>query len=92
MHDLTYAGEHSEIANPSFYTNADGIDVMIDLREPPTDTIGFKITMSTGAAYFDAGDETLYGYVADFHYDSSGRLVFIERERRVTIDVPEECI
>lgn len=52
---------------------------------------GVKITMSTGASYYDSGDEKLYGYVADFHFDSDGRLLYIERERRVSIDVPEDC-
>ena len=90
-HDLTYTGEHSEDASTNFYTNNAGVDVMIDLREPPKGTEGFTITQSTGSAYFDAGDSILYGFVADFHYDSVGALLFIEKERRVVIDVPEDC-
>lgn len=89
--DLTYTGEHSEAASTNFYTNKDGVDVMIDLREPPDGTKGFIITQSTGSGYFDAGDSILYGYVADFHYDSIGALLFIEKERRVIIDTPEDC-
>jgi len=89
--DLTYAGEHEEAARAPTFTNADGIDVMVDLREPEEDTQGFKITESLGSAYFDTGDEIFYQYVADYHYDSAGKVVFIEAERRVIVDVPEEC-
>lgn len=93
--DLTYEDEHSEESNPSFYQNEDDppVDVMFDFRTPPESATGqgMKITMSTGIAYYDDGDETLYGYVADFHYSSDGRLLFIEKERRITIDIPEDC-
>lgn len=91
-HDLTYTGEHPEEANPSFYVNADGDEVMIDLREPPEGTLGFKITYSTGLSYYDDSDETLYAYVIDVYYTNEGAVQKVLRELRPTVDVPEECV
>ena len=90
-HDLTYTGEHSEEASENFYTNAESEDVMIDLREPPEGTQGFKITMQTGESYFDESDETLYSYVVDVYVTSAGTIQKVLREVRPVTDVPEDC-
>jgi len=98
--DATYEDEHSEEANTEFYSSEiDGAntDVIMDFSNPPDNDAddgkkqGLKITMATGSSYFDTGDQTLYSYVADFHYDNNGRLLYVEKERRVVIDVPEDC-
>lgn len=94
--DLTFDDEHAEVADPDFYTNKDGVEVMFDFRELPQEAKdnknqGLKFTISRGVAYYDDGDEILYQYVTNLHLDSSGKLTFITREKRAVIDDPEEC-
>jgi len=93
-YDLTYSDEHQEEARDTLtYENKDGVNVIFDFRELPEDADGFglKITQSLGIAYYHDGDQKIYQYVADFHYNSLGQLVFIEEERRVEIEAPEDC-
>jgi hypothetical protein len=100
--DATYAGEHEEEARDDLaYTGADDDEVLWDRRAlsipseeeggEATTFDGFKSTMSLGAAYYEAGDQILYQYVADFTWDSRGCLVKVSKERRVVIESPLEC-
>lgn len=50
---------------------------------------GVQLHFMTRVAYYDAGNETLYGYVRTAKFDKFGRLASISAETRVTIDVPE---
>ncbi|MFA9478576.1 hypothetical protein ACERK3_09735 [Phycisphaerales bacterium AB-hyl4] len=80
-YDLTYTGNHGEEAKSD-----SGWD-----RSSQGENDGVIITVSTGGAYYSAGDERLYGFVRDFTYDSSGRLKLISDERRVEIANPAIC-
>jgi len=42
-------------------------------------------------AYFDAGDQKLYGYLRRAEFDKYGHLTKVTAESRVEIDVPESC-
>ncbi len=80
------------------------LDMLIDSEGPEsglTDTwdrsnqtgkSGVCITMQTRTVYNDAGDEILYGYLRDFHFDGEGKLESISAETRIIIETPEVCI
>jgi hypothetical protein len=92
LYDITYTGEHSEAASTKSYTNSEGESVLYDYRDfPSTGETSVKITLCTGVSYYDAGDQKLYVYVADFHFSDDGRLVYVEEERRVEVEAPEAC-
>jgi len=42
-------------------------------------------------AYFDAGDQKLYGYLRRAEFDKYGHLTKVTAEARIEIDVPEAC-
>ena len=50
-------------------------------------TNGLKLYAMTRVAYYDAGDEILYGYVRLLTFDKYGRLYSAGAETRVSIDV-----
>jgi hypothetical protein len=50
---------------------------------------GLYLYAMTRVAYFESGDQKLYGYVRLFKFDKYGRLYSVGAETRVTIDVPE---
>ena len=50
-----------------------------------------KFTTCTRVAYDDTGDETLYAYYRDLHFDFHGRLTHVSAETRAAIEVPEVC-
>jgi len=50
-------------------------------------TNGLKLYAMTRVAYYDAGDETVYGYVRLLTFDKYGRLYSIGAETRISIDV-----
>ena len=52
---------------------------------------GLTLTIMTRVAYYDAGDETLYGYTRTLTFDSRGMLATVGAETRVSIDVAEAC-
>jgi hypothetical protein len=79
--DNTYTGEHSEAARSGTSWR----------RASQGTNRGVIRTVSTGVSYYDAGDETLWGYVEDWEFDANGHLVSISDERRVTIEVPTTC-
>lgn len=95
--DLTFDGEHDEEADPSFYKNKDNVEVMYDFRELPEEAVknknqGVKVTIARGVNYSDEGDEILYAFTINMHFDSIGKVAFITREIRYIIDEPEECV
>lgn len=49
------------------------------------------IHMVTRVAFYDAGDQKLYGYIRTFCYDDMGLLRSVSGEVRVSIDVPVIC-
>lgn len=80
--DITYTGEHQETARTSPAVNWD--------RTNQGSYRGVKLTVITGVAYYDAGDEILYCYAQDLTFDCNGHLVLISEETRVEVDVPDE--
>lgn len=54
-------------------------------------TNGVDFYVMTRVAYFDAGDETLYGYIRKIEIDNKGHVYNISAETRVSIDVPVAC-
>ena len=52
---------------------------------------GLYLDAMTRVGFFDAGDETLYGYVRRLKFDSQGRLFSVGGETRITIDLPGTC-
>lgn len=79
--DITYAGEHTEAAIS---------DTGWDVEDQGTER-GLKLSVITGVAYYDAGDETLYAYKRDLEFDANGHLMRASTESRVAIEVPEAC-
>jgi hypothetical protein len=79
--DDTYTGEHTEAAR----TSTDWT------RSSQGTNRGTIRTVMTGVAYYDAGDQILYGYVEDWSFDANGHLVSVSTERRVEIEAPETC-
>ncbi len=88
-HNLAYTGEHAEAARTDQYTNGDGLSVLWDRDQPPTNTKGVKVSLQNGSSYYEAGDKKLYGYFVDFYIDSAGMVKLITSERREIIDTPE---
>ena len=78
---LNYTGEHTEAAI---------VDSGWDITSQGAYT-GFILTVQTGSAYYDAGDETWYAYFRDLTFTRDGRCVPASVETRVSIDVPEAC-
>ena len=74
------AAEGSETADTATFDRAD----------QGTDD-GLTITVLTRLVYNHTGDEILYGYFRTFAFDSTGRLVEVSAETRVTIETPEAC-
>ena len=56
-----------------------------------TDGEGLHLDITTRVGYFDAGDETLYGYIRRLKFDDQGRLYYVGAETRITIDTPGTC-
>lgn len=81
--DATYAGEHAEAARSAAATSWD--------RANQGAHDGFKLTVVTGNAYYDASDETWYEHRQDITIDSAGMVKAVSAEYRVTVDVPEVC-
>lgn len=52
---------------------------------------GLTLNIMTRVAYYDAGNETLYGYARTLVFDEMGHLVTVSAETRVTVDVPVAC-
>lgn len=61
------------------------------IEQEGEETNGLQLTIQTRAAYFDAGDQILYGYFRDLVFDSNGLLVTVSGETRTIIDTPEDC-
>lgn len=78
--DATYTGEHSESAMSGSIEWTRG-----------TDKVGVEITVQTGTAYYESGDEKLYAYVRDLAFDSAGHLLSVSAETRIEIEAPEAC-
>lgn len=76
---LGTSGEGSETAA------ADSYDIATDRGK------GLSMTLMTRMAYYDSGNQTLYGYTRTFEYDEYGHLISVSAESRVTIEVPEVC-
>lgn len=55
------------------------------------DFVPVDVWVSTGEAYYDASDETLYGYKARMRYDANGLLYAVDSHTVYEIDVPEAC-
>jgi hypothetical protein len=81
--DLTYLGEHPEEVLEHDGWSRQTQD--LDAKE------GVRLTLSTGTAYYDASDKTLYAYMLDLEFDTAGGLNSVSVERRAVVDVPEEC-
>ena len=79
--NVTYSGEHQEAARSgvNWSRNAQGSGR------------GVKLTVITGVAYYDAGDEILYGYTQDLTFDGNGHLTDIGAEVRHIVAIPEIC-
>lgn len=52
---------------------------------------GLDLYAMVRVAYYDAGDEILYGYIRKLTFDVNGHLVSVGAETRISIDVPLEC-
>ena len=52
---------------------------------------GLAVYQMTRVAYYDAGNETLYGYIRLFTYNRFGGLYSVGAETRIEIDVPVVC-
>lgn len=75
---LSAASEGSEAADTSTWSRT-------------TNGTPLQIYIQTRTAYYDAGDEKLYGYFRLFTYDACGLLISVGAETRVEVDVPEAC-
>lgn len=75
---LGAASEGSEAADSSTWSRT-------------TNGTPLQIYIQTRTAYYDAGDEKLYGYFRLFTYDACGLLISVGAETRVEVDVPEAC-
>ncbi len=75
--DLTYTGEHSEAADSSSWdhANVQALD-------------GFTVTIQTGEAYDDGGDQILYAFVRDFTFNAYGQLITVSAEQRIAVYTP----
>lgn len=52
---------------------------------------GLDLYAMTRVAYYDAGNETLYGYIRKLTFDVNGHLQAVSAETRISIDVPVVC-
>lgn len=52
---------------------------------------GLIMNFMTRVAYYDAGNETLYGYARALKTDAMGHVVSLSAETRISIDVPVAC-
>ena len=69
-------------------TNDEGLGPAEATAWPDDPRQGLKLYAMTRVAYYNAGDEKLYGYVRLLTFDSGGRLYSVGAETRVTIDTP----
>ncbi len=58
---------------------------------PPGLDGSLNIIVQTRTAYNASGDQKLYAFYRTLTFDSTGRLVWVSSETRVTVDTPEWC-
>lgn len=56
-----------------------------------SDAKALDIWIQSRTAYYDAGDQVLYGYMRKFQFDSLGNLYAVSGETRFTVDAPTAC-
>ncbi len=80
--DMTQIGDATEGSEA-----ADTTDVEYETNSQK----GVRMHAMTRVAYFDTGNQVLYGYVRELRFDPRGHLIAISAETRVVIDVPGAC-
>lgn len=81
--DASYSGEHQEAVRA-----AGVVDFNRDVQGAND---GYKTSLVTGSAYYDASDKTWYEHRIDLTFDSSGGLGTVSDEYREIVTTTEDC-
>jgi hypothetical protein len=81
-----------ETASPTTLGSAaEGSETASTMSWARTSGTPLDLYLTTRVGYYDAGDETLYGYAVKLSFDAFGALIAVSGETRYGIDVPEDC-